>query len=107
MPLHPRPFPLPFPQKYKFTPHSIVSSKLPLSGYDPPQLQLLNPATAQPLVSPLECATHTVTLDAITWADEHFRSRVWSMTDPTTRFRVLTRVAEILREEMDELAASI
>jgi Aldehyde dehydrogenase family len=99
-------FPLALPRDFEFTPHSITFSNghLAAPSNATTTLPVVNPATEQVLQNIQIASAETVDA-AINDAQHVFTSGVWSRADATERFRVLTRIASILRENAAELAA--
>jgi hypothetical protein len=99
-------FPLALPKDFEFAPHSITFSNghLTTASNAATTLPVLNPATEQ-ILQTIQIAS-TENVDAsINDAHRVFTSGVWSRADPTERFRVLTRIESLLRENATELAA--
>ena len=99
-------FPLNLPSDFKFTSHSIVYSNGHQTVPDPApkSIPIQNPATEE-ILQYIDCASPETVNSAIGDAHNVFQSGEWSRADPNHRFQVLTRAANLLRENAPELAA--
>lgn len=99
-------FPFCLPKDFSFIPSSIVYSNgkqlVPESSTG--SVPVYNPATEE-LLQSIDCASPDTVKSTITDAQNVFTSGQWSRAEPTERFRVLNRIAEILRQQNKELAA--
>ena len=79
-----------------FTPPSATTSS------PPNPITVSNPATLQPLGTITATLADDVTA-LVSHANERFRNGSWRRADAQTRFTVLTKAAELLRERLPRL----
>lgn len=99
-------FPLDLPKDFQFIPHSITYSNGHQTVPDSTSksIPIQNPATQETLQS-IDCASSETISSSINDAHRIFSSGVWSKADPTDRFHVLSRIANLLRQHSKELAS--
>ena len=99
-------FPLDLPRDFNYTSHSITYSNEHQTIPDSTgrSIPVENPATEEVLQF-IDCASPETINSSITDAHRIFTSRIWSGTDSTDRFHVLSGIGQLLRSRARELAA--
>ena len=78
---------------------SFITGTIDLSHE--PRIQVINPATEQPIATIDSCSKTTVSA-VIEDAIQHFRAGSWSNADASTRYSVLSKAGAILRTRIPE-----
>ena len=101
-------FPLDLPQDFQFTPHSITyyNGHPTIPDSTSRSIPIQNPAT-QEILQYIDCAAPETICSSVREGHRIFTSGIWSRADPTHRFRILSKIAELLRQHAKELACRI
>jgi hypothetical protein len=101
-------FPLQLPKYFQTSPFSVTYDRgqAPHNEDNGQTIPVENPATAQEIQS-ISCASGSTIDSAINHAHNVFTARTWSRLPLTTRYQTLLKIASLLRESCDSLAARI
>lgn len=101
-------FPLQLPKHLQTSPFSVTyhQGQAPHNEDHGPTIPVENPATAQEIQS-ITCASGSTIDDAINHAYNVFTAGTWSRLPLTTRYQTFLKIAGLLRESCDSLAARI